>query len=513
MKKSKLFVTNTLLLTATAFIIRAVGVAYNVYITNLVGERGVGIFSLVMSVYGFALTVATSGVNLASTRLCAEAQTHEEERSAMRGAFLYASLFGGGAAVLLFLFSAPIGRYLLADEASVISLRALSLSLPAIAMGSALAGYFNAKRAAVKSASAQLFEQAVRIFSCVMLLKLLLPKGDMYACFAMTAGGALSEWLSFFYSFTLYRWEQRKKKAAYRGSRMKELCAIAIPVALSAYARSALVCVEHLLIPYGLAKSGLGKDGALASYGVFHGMVMPLVTLPMALLSSIASLLVPELAGLRSAEDEAGMVQAARRACGFALIFGVGCAGVMMAFSGELGALLYNSADAGKYIRIMAPLMPIMYVDHIVDSMLKGADLQLQSMRINIADSMLSVLLIYILLPQYGIMGYAAVLYISEIINASLSITTLIGRIPFERGMTGALFRSLLAMVGAACATRLLFSSGIILVMGEGISLLVNILCCTGIYLLLLIALRVPESMSLPLPRITFKKATERAIL
>ncbi|MBQ4575230.1 MAG: oligosaccharide flippase family protein [Clostridia bacterium] len=506
MKKSRLFVTNTLLLTATAFIIRAVGVAYNVYITGLVGERGVGIFQLVMSVYGFALTLATSGVNLAATRLCAEAQTHDEERAAMRGAFLYASLFGGGAAALLFLLADPIGRYLLADEASVISLRALSLSLPAISMGSALAGYFNARRAAVKSASAQLFEQAVRIFACIMLLKLLLPRGDMYACFAMTAGGAISEWMSFLYSFALYRWEQRKKRGNTSGRKMKELCAIAIPVALSAYARSALVCVEHLLIPYGLAKSGLGKDGALASYGVFHGMVMPLVTLPMALLSSMASLLVPELAGLNAAEDSEGMVKAAKRACGFALIFGVGCAGVMMTFAGELGELLYNSADAGKYIRIMAPLIPIMYVDHIVDSMLKGADLQLQSMRINIADSMLCVLLIYLLLPKYGIMGYAAVLYISEMINASLSITVLTGKIPFEKGMPWALIRSLLAVVGAACATRLIFSSGVILVMGRGLSLVLNILCCVFFYLLLIAALRVPESMSLPLPRITLKK-------
>lgn len=431
----------------------------------------------------------------------------------MRSAFLYASLFGVGAAALLFLCSEPIGRFLLADKATVISLRALSLSLPATALGSALAGYFNAKRAAFKSASAQLFEQAVRIFACIMLLKLLLPKGDMYACFAMTAGGTLSEWLSFLYSFALYRLETRRHTVTLRNRNMRALCAIALPVALSTYARSALLCVEHLLIPYGLAESGLGKEGALSAYGVFHGMVMPLVTLPMALLSSMASLLIPELAGLRAARDEAGTTRAAKRACGFAILFGVGCAGVMMTFSDELGRLLYRSADAGFYIRVMAPLIPIMYVDHIVDAMLKGADLQLRSMRINLIDSMLSILLIYFLLPKYGLMGYAAVLYISEIINASLSITALLSKISFERGMIGLLFRSLLAIAGAVCATRLIFSTGILLAMRDSLSLVLSILCSVALYLLLLAALNPPARCRNTKAGIAFRKDNKRSIL
>lgn len=512
MKKSNLFVANTLLLTATALLIRAVSVAYNIYINHLVGERGVGIFQLVMSVYGFALTLAVSGVNLAATRLCAEARSREEESAAMRGAFLYASLFGGGAGALLFLLAEPIGRFLLAEEATILGLRALSLSLPAVSLGSALAGYFNAKRAAVKSASAQLFEQAVRIFACVTLLKLLLPKGERYVCFAMTAGGALSEWLSFLYSFALYQIEVRKHPIAQKRS-MKALCSIALPVAFSAYARSALLCIEHLLIPFGLARSGLGRDGALAAYGLFHGLVMPLITLPMALLSSMASLLVPELAGLNAAADEKNMIRRARQTCGFALLFGVGCAGVMMTFSDELGLLICRSSEAGPLIRLMAPLIPVMYVDHIVDSMLKGADLQLRSMRINLIDSMMSVILLYILLPTHGIMGYAAVLYISEILNASLSITALLSRIPFERGMITTLFASLLAVVGASCTVRLIFSSGIILIVQEELALALNILCTVALYLILLAALRVPQKLSLPQPRISFKSIQNRSIL
>ena len=60
-------------MTATTLLMRFVGVTFNIYITNKIGSVGIGLFTLVMSVGAFAVTFATSGVNLAATRLTAEA--------------------------------------------------------------------------------------------------------------------------------------------------------------------------------------------------------------------------------------------------------------------------------------------------------------------------------------------------------------------------------------------------------------------------------------------------------
>ena len=45
---------------------------------------------------------------------------------------------------------------------------------------------------------------------------------------------------------------------------------------------------------------------------------------------------------------------------------------------------------------------------------------------INIVDALLSVVLVWILLPRYGIMGYVITVYFTETVNATLSITKLI---------------------------------------------------------------------------------------
>ena len=63
-----------------------------------------------------------------------------------------------------------------------------------------------------------------------------------------------------------------------------------------------------------------------------------------------------------------------------------------------------------------------MYLDNIIDAMLRGLDRQVEVMYCNIADLFITISLIYSFIPIYGIYGYIAILYISEIFNFSVSV-------------------------------------------------------------------------------------------
>ena len=167
------FIKSVLLLTGTAIIMRAVSVYFNVYLTGKLGEEGIGLFTLVTSVYSFAITFATSAVNLASTRLVSEAlgtNSHMAVRSYMRKCICYSMAFGFGASFLLFSLAPAIGIKLLGDQRTVTSLRFFALTLPCIALSSCLNGYFTAVRRVAKNAAVQFCEQSVRIGVCVFLL-------------------------------------------------------------------------------------------------------------------------------------------------------------------------------------------------------------------------------------------------------------------------------------------------------------------------------------------------------
>ena len=72
MKRFKVFLLNTIILVSSSFILKSIGVSFGIFISNRIGKEAVGIFQLVMSIYLFTVTVASSGINFATTKLVAE---------------------------------------------------------------------------------------------------------------------------------------------------------------------------------------------------------------------------------------------------------------------------------------------------------------------------------------------------------------------------------------------------------------------------------------------------------
>jgi stage V sporulation protein B len=344
-----------------------------------------------MSVYGLAVTAASAGVNLAATRLCAEAVgtgSAARLRAALRRCLGWALLCGCSACLLLFSGAEWVAGSWLGDVRCTSSLRLLALSLPFIAASNVLHGYFTAVRRVSRSAASQIFEQTFKMLVCIGAFTRIMPGDIEGACIALVGGGALAELASFLFALVLYLIDRTHAGKLCETCRIdgksltREMLSIILPVAAAAFARSGLSTLEHMLIPRGLRANPATAETALASYGVLCGMAMPVVLFPTALLYSFTGLLVPEFAEA-DARGERGRIRGmVSRALGMTLIFAIGCAGILSQFADELGMLIYKSADAGQFIRVMAPLVPVMYFDHAVDAMLKGLGEQVYSMKV-----------------------------------------------------------------------------------------------------------------------------------
>ena len=441
MDRLKRFFTNGLLMTLVALATRYVSVGFNIYISNKVGAVSMGLFTLISSVYGFALTVATSGISLATTKLVSEVLGKSQVKNSydtngtvskiMKKSLLLSLSVSFTAAIILFSCANFIGTSILKDPQTISSLKILAISLPPIALSSSLGGYFIAMRHVYKNALTQILSQALRIYLSIILLSSTLSHDTESACIAIVSAITASEIISFAFHGILFAMERRKKSELSNGGVVdkhipSKLFKITVPVAFSAYMRSALITVEHLLIPWGLEKSGVGRKASLAAYGTLHSLIFPLILLPSAISSSFAGLLIPEISESDAANDSARIERIVSRVMKTVLIYSIGTAGIMMCLSSELAGVLFPQTDSATFIIMIAPLIPVMYLDTSVDSILKGLGYQFYSMVINIIDASLSVILVWILLPKFGIMGYVITVYFTEIINATLSITKLL---------------------------------------------------------------------------------------
>lgn len=484
-------------MTAVTLVIRYVSVAFNVYLTNKIGAVAMGLFTLISSVYGFALTLATSGISLATTKLVSEAFGGLDEsrqastvKSIMKKSLLFAFAISFSVSVGLYLLSPFLAKNVLKDIRTLKALRVLSYTLVPIALSSSMSGYFVAIRKVHKNAAVQVFGHALKIFSCVYLLSAVSAHDVESACLAVIWGGSIAEIASFVIHFFSYVIDLRKQKnqGAPDLKFSKRLISFTLPVAFSAYVRSALVTVEHLLIPWGLQKSGSGRDASLAAYGTVHSIVFPLVLFPSAISSSFAGLLVPEISESAANKDVERIERIIGKVLKTVLIYSVGVAGIMLCLSEEIGNVFFEDGSAVKYLLLVAPLIPVMYLDTSVDSILKGLGHQFYCMIINIVDASLSVILVWVLLPKYGIMGYIATVYFTELINATLSITKLLCVTKIRFKTFDWILKPIISIIASAAIIRfLLYKLGVFAQSRLDIAIHVCAIACVYIVALILV--------------------------
>jgi O-antigen/teichoic acid export membrane protein len=187
---------------------------------------------------------------------------------------------------------------------------------------------------------------------------------------------------------------------------------------------------------------------------------------------------------MESAGERGRLGRVASRAVESAFLFATLAALLLFLGADGFGVLLYDNADVGRYVRMLAPLVPVMYLDSVVDAHLKGLGHQVYSMGVNIADAAISVLAVLLLLPILGADGYALVIYVTELFNFALSLGKLRRVVSFSLPH-GALLSPLLAAF-----LSLAFTS-VLLPVREGVLSLVTRMTVGGaLFLLTLLFLR-----------------------
>lgn len=440
MKRFKFFIFNTSVLILTSIIFRAIDIYFTAYVASKIGAENVGIYQLVMSVYLFGITLATSGINLAVTRVISEelALDNQGGIGKVMKKCLYITLITSiTTSFIIFINSDFIISKCLHNKISSSVIYLVCLALPLISMSSAISGYFAGVRRIYKNAIGQFIEHIAKVIVTAFILMIYLPNGLEYSCFALILGDLISEIISFIYIYIIFIFDKMK----YRNSTeiiknnnyTYKVLRISIPIAITSYIRSGLSTFKQLIIPSSLEKSGINCLESLSKYGIINGMALPIIMFPDILVKSFASLLIPEFSRYYAKKDYKRIKQIT-----LILLFLICIAAFLLTFllflfSDNLAKIIYKDISIGYYIKILAPLATFIYVDTVVDSVLRGLDAQVGVMLINILDLVLSTSFIYFAVPKLGLIGYIISIYMSEVLNFTVSLIQLIKIVYFPK--------------------------------------------------------------------------------
>lgn len=424
---NKKFFKNAALLTGTGLVLRAAGLLLRVLLANVLGEEGMGLYSLTFTVYNLFITLAQSGIAVAVTRLVAQYLALQQPglaKGALRRCIGWAVALSAGAGAVLFSGSSFLAARWIGDPACAFALKMLSFSLPFMAVCGCCSGYFLSLREARPGCIAQLLEQGVRLAMVAVAVLAFRGAGFGTLLGVVVLANTVSEGVS-----CLFMARQISKRAIPappmpipKGSIRR----IALPVAASRYLSTALHTTENMLIPLAIARYCGDYSLGLAQFGALKGMAIPLLFFPASFLNALSSLLVPEVTDTFARSDWKATRAIVSRALWITVSLSVMIGGVFFLYGDFLGGLLFHSDTAGMMLKVLAPITPFMYMDTIADGLLKGLDRQGKTLRNNTIDSILRILLIAVAVPNFGIKGFLGVMVFSNILVCSLNMATLL---------------------------------------------------------------------------------------
>lgn len=454
-KQIKVFIINGLLLTITSLFLKSINIFLGIYISNKIGSEAVGVYALIMSIYMFFITLSNSGINLATTRLISEAYAYKiqnEIHIILKKSIIYSLMTGLFSCATLILFSNLISKSCLHSKVSSIPLIIIAFSLPFIALNSCLNGYFTAIKKVKNTIYSQIIGQFVQIFLIIFLFNHYPLSSTEYICIILVIGITFSEIASFIVLFVLYYLEKSRESknklvAKFKSNKyLNQILKITIPISITSYIRSGLSTLKQILTPTSLEKSGISCEKSLSQYGIINGMVIPLILFPCLFISSFSMLLIPEFSYLNARKNCNKINLATQKILKISFIFSFLITGLFWNFSDVISNVIYKNSNIGEFIKILSPLIILMYIDNIVDSILKGLDKQVFVMIINIIDLFTSISCIYFIVPLYGIKGYILVLYISEFLNGIISLLLLTKSINLKINIANWIFKPLLCI-------------------------------------------------------------------
>ena len=424
-KKIRIFYS-ALLLTGVNLLLRMVGTSFQVYLSGTIGAEGVGLLQLVLSVGSMALVAGMAGIRTATMYLTAE--EIGKQRSAnviwvLSGCTLYSLLASVSVSFILCLSAPFIAQHWIGNQNVVDSLRLLAAFLPVNCLCGVMVGYFTGANRIKTLAAVEVAEQFCSMTCTVLLLQFWARHNPERSCLAVVMGSGIGACSTLACLIIL---RLREKKVPIQKIPVeKRLLETAVPLAIADDLRTGISTVENLIVPKRLALYASAQS-PLAAFGTVCGMVFPVLTFPMALLFGLTELLIPELARCNAAGSKTRIDYLVQKSLRIALLFGTVCGIILFVIAEPLCMKLYGSTAAGKYLKWFAPLSVILYCDAVTDAMIKGLGEQKASVKYNILTNTIDVILLYLLLPHYGIFGYFVSFTITHVINFLLSIRRLL---------------------------------------------------------------------------------------
>ena len=420
MKQRNVFIESTIILILGGIITKILGFIIRIIYTRIVGAEVLGLYSLVMPTYSLLITIATLALPTTISKLIAE-NRHNNLKILSTSTILIMSI--NAIVVILMLIFAPfIANNLLHEERCYILIIAMSFTFPIISISSIVKGYFYGKQNMIPNVVSNIIEQIIRGILIYLFVPKIMAKSETLAAASLFLFSFIEELVSIFVNllFIPKKIVIKKRDIIPDKYTLKNILDISIPTVSSRIIGNIGYFFEPIILTNLLLLSGYSNDYILVEYGAYNAYTMAILTVPSFFITAISSSLIPEVSKHYLCQNCKQMLKRLKEALFFSLVIGISYSVILMLFGKYILNYLYNTNLGLNYIKVLAPIFPLFYIENILISFLQAINKAHITMKITIVGVL--VKLISLALFSLIHVGMYA-LIISEICNIFIVVS------------------------------------------------------------------------------------------
>lgn len=415
------FYKDSLILTLSNMTTGTIAFIFSIILSRELGAEGLGLFGLISPVYGFLLCLTSDGLITAISRTSALYHSRKELSNLYRTistVFMFVLLYVSCVAFLVLVCHDIIAIHIVRDSRAAGAIMMLCPALIFVPMSAILKGYFYGLGQYKTTASVDIFEKLLRVIVLLSAISVISPGSEVsktvtIAFFAL----ALGELVSMTLLFICYRMRKSKmlrelgktsNRSKSRIQLMFDVLVISVPLGIEGILASSISAISALVLPRRLVSAGFTYSEALAMIGRFGGMALNITTLPYIIVSSMLTVLVPELSLHISKRNFWSAEERITQVLKMAALVGISTAIVCLKIPQTLGMVFYGRDDLASMIKFSAPICLIMFVSLPSYGILNALGKQNTFLKHSLIHSALGLLLTFILagIPTLNIYGH-----------------------------------------------------------------------------------------------------------
>ena len=411
-------IKDTILLTFMQLFLDTASLLLNVFITRQLGASAIGILTLMGSFLGLAGILSNGNAFLCTSRLVSEemGKNNSNPHKILAHGIKLCLMLSITVSVVIFVFAEPLSNKFFSGAKMTESIKFMPLALISGAVASCFKGYFNACRKASVSATGDIIEFIIKSLIIVIMTLTATNPDENSVCRIMIAGIIAGNIFSLVYCLIVF-FRHYDKCLGKCSLNFRKYMTYAFPIMAGSILTSALSSTNDALIPICLRQSGDSINEALSRFGIFEAIVIPTLFFPSVVLCSMSGIIVSESARATASGNKERIRSLTERLTKYTLIFAIFASAVLMRFGSNIGNIMGGGVLAGKMITIIAPVVPFIYMEIILEALIKGMGLQGFSSLNYLAEYAVRISVVLILVPKLGFYGIVASYYSSNIIG------------------------------------------------------------------------------------------------